>query len=352
MAMSASQSDPALAHRWTVFKALIEHATGLPVKVYQSSDYNGTIQAVASNQVDVVVGLAGCLIELRAFAIAVPTTVTTGGVGTAIGEDSTTTAEANVIGMRNYIYGLNLESNVTAFLTKAVPLGRHFYAWLERGPGAGTITWYGDGGGPAYLIAWNRESLLDSDPGIRALVDLWFKEEVEHSRLLGVMLARLGGNPIESHWSFGLFCGLRRWLGVSFELYALLLTEIVSHVYYKMLHRHGGDDALRGMCRLIIRDEAGHIAFHRARLTSEAQQQGRRYGRLWEGLFRLRGLAAGTVLWMNHRGALRALGGTDREFYETIWSDMGKFITGLRGDLEKTRSGERPDARGLAHEWS
>src|ERR1700761_7646050 len=53
MALRASDSDPALAKRWTVFKAQMEHATGLPVKVYQSSDYNGSIQAIASNQVDV-----------------------------------------------------------------------------------------------------------------------------------------------------------------------------------------------------------------------------------------------------------------------------------------------------------
>jgi phosphonate transport system substrate-binding protein len=58
MAVSASQQDPALASRWTVFRKQIEYATGLPVKVYQSSDYNGTIQAVASNQVDVAT-LAG-----------------------------------------------------------------------------------------------------------------------------------------------------------------------------------------------------------------------------------------------------------------------------------------------------
>ena len=59
MAMSASQNDPALAHRWAAFKALFERATGLPVKVYQSSDYNGTIQAVASNQVDVAAMAGG-----------------------------------------------------------------------------------------------------------------------------------------------------------------------------------------------------------------------------------------------------------------------------------------------------
>ena len=58
IAMQASSTDPALARRWTAFKALIQRATGLPVKVYQSSDYNGTIQALASNQVDVA-ALAG-----------------------------------------------------------------------------------------------------------------------------------------------------------------------------------------------------------------------------------------------------------------------------------------------------
>ncbi len=58
MAVSASSSDPALAKRWDAFKAVIQKATGLPVKLYQSSDYNGSIQAISSNQVDVAT-LAG-----------------------------------------------------------------------------------------------------------------------------------------------------------------------------------------------------------------------------------------------------------------------------------------------------
>src|SRR5204863_8132985 len=43
----------------------------------------------------------------------------------------------------------------------------------------------GDGGGPAYLIAGDRERFLSSGSGVRRLVDLWFAEEREHSRLLG-----------------------------------------------------------------------------------------------------------------------------------------------------------------------
>lgn len=53
MAMRGQEDNPTTAKRWTLYKAMIQRATGLPVKIYQSSDYNGTIQAVASNQVDV-----------------------------------------------------------------------------------------------------------------------------------------------------------------------------------------------------------------------------------------------------------------------------------------------------------
>src|SRR5690606_41909446 len=104
---------------------------------------------------------------------------------------------------------------------------------------------------------------------------------------------------------------------------------------YKMLREHIDDAAVKGMCALIIRDEAGHIAFHRARLAAE----GRRYGRCWELAFRLRGLAAGTVLWVNHRGALRAAGATDAAFYRGLRRGMDGFIRGLRGDLERVRAG-------------
>src|SRR5262249_46514478 len=81
----------------------------------------------------------------------------------------------------------------------------------------------GDGGGPACLIAWNAERFRGSAPGVRELVDLWFAEEREHSRLLGGAVARFGGQSITSHWSFTAFCLTRKWLGVRFELTVLLL---------------------------------------------------------------------------------------------------------------------------------
>ena len=192
----------------------------------------------------------------------------------------------------------------------------------------------GDGGGPADLIAWNKGSFLEKDESLEKLVALWFREEAEHSRLLGAALERFEVEPISEHWSFSLFCRVRQLGGVQFELYALLLTEITSHVYYQMLRRHCPDVAVKGMCRLIVRDEAGHIAFHRARLVGARG----RYGRLWEVMFRARGLAAGTVLWVNHGCALKNFGARDGEFYQKIWRGMSVFIEGVRRETKKQQA--------------
>lgn len=189
----------------------------------------------------------------------------------------------------------------------------------------------GDGGGPAYLIARDRERFLSQSEGTRTLVDLWFAEEREHARLLGAAVARFGGRCIRSHWSFTAFCLTRKWFGVRFELTVLLLTEIVSTVYYRLLRRHGKDAALRSMCRLILRDEIGHVAFHRDRLA-RAGRAG--FGTCWEFRFRLLGLAAATMLWVNHAPGLRALGASGSEFYRDVWRELSRFVERLRRECE------------------
>jgi hypothetical protein len=188
----------------------------------------------------------------------------------------------------------------------------------------------GDGGGPACLIAWDAERFRSSSPGTRKLVDHWFAEEREHARLLGRVVARFGGRCIQSHWSFTAFCMTRKWLGVRFELTVLLLTEIVSTAYYRMLLRHGQDPALRALCRLILRDEAGHVAFHRDRLAQKARLGHARHGTLWELCFRTLAFAAASMLWVNHAPGLWALGGRTREFYQEVGLELTRFIRRLR----------------------
>jgi len=187
----------------------------------------------------------------------------------------------------------------------------------------------GDGGGPASLIAYDADRFRDSAEPMRAIVDSWFREEAEHARLLGCAVKRFGGRFIYSHWSFTAFCLCRRVLGVRFELQVLLLTELVSTAYYRVLGAHSPDQPLADMCRLILRDEAGHVAFHRERLADAGRSSLGLYGALWQAQFWMLGHAAAAMLWVNHGPCLTAIGGTRSEYFGEVRRQLGRFIMAL-----------------------
>jgi hypothetical protein len=188
----------------------------------------------------------------------------------------------------------------------------------------------GDGGGPASLIAYDAERFRSRNGETRAIVDMWFAEEAEHARLLGCAVKRFNGRYITSHWSFTAFCLTRTVIGVRFELQVLLLTELVSTAYYRMLRNHSPDAALTAMCELILRDEAGHVAFHRERLAETVGPAGGLGWRLWEAQFQSLGYAAATMLWANHRPGLTAIGGSDTEYYSEVRRQLNRFVFSLR----------------------
>jgi hypothetical protein len=187
----------------------------------------------------------------------------------------------------------------------------------------------GDGGGPASLIARDAERFRGSSSDMTALVDHWFAEEREHSRLLGCAVRSFGGRKISSHWSFTAFCVCRRLVGVRFELQVLLLTEITSTAYYRLLQRHSPTHSIVSMCTLILRDEAGHIAFHRDRLAAQGVSDSRWRDWLWRIQFTLCGYAAATMLWVNHRNCLCNLGGSTGEFYREVRFELRRFLKAL-----------------------
>jgi hypothetical protein len=69
---------------------------------------------------------------------------------------------------------------------------------------------------------------------------------------------------------------------------------------YRVPRRHIDDAPVPAMCSLILRDEAGHVAFHRARLAAVGKGAGVE-GLAWQTQFWLCGYAAATMLWVNHR---------------------------------------------------
>jgi len=195
----------------------------------------------------------------------------------------------------------------------------------------------GDGGGPASLIAYDAEGFRSSTAEMRTIVDLWFKEEAEHARLLGCAVKRFSGRIITSHWSFTAFCFCRRMLGVRFELQVLTLTELVSTAYYRILRHYSPDGPLAAMCELILRDEAGHVAFQRDRIMSGNHPQPGIHGLIWRIQFLLCGYTAATVLWSSHAPCLKAIGGSRAEFYSEVTRQLTRFVRALRHQPKPAR---------------
>lgn len=184
----------------------------------------------------------------------------------------------------------------------------------------------GDGGGPCRLIARDAEQYRGQAAEIRTVVDLWFNEEREHSRLLGGAVRRLRGEFVTSTFAFQAFNACRRAWGVQFEMLVLLIVEIVSTGYYRVIRRHCGDAPIDAMCRLILRDETGHIRFHRDRLEAWYPQG---VSRWWIWRFYALGLACAAFLWWGHGGWLQAIGVTRAEFFRLIRSGLRTFVKGF-----------------------
>ncbi|HZJ17369.1 MAG TPA: ferritin-like domain-containing protein [Chthoniobacteraceae bacterium] len=184
----------------------------------------------------------------------------------------------------------------------------------------------GDGGGECRLVARDAEAFRASAEDTRLVVDLWFAEEREHSRLLTGAVHRLRGKFVTDTFAFRMFYACRRLLGVQFEMLVLLIVEIVSTGYYRMIRQHCGDEPIKAMCQLILRDEVKHIEFHRDRLA--AKHRGG-VGMVWALCFRFLGHACAAFLWLGHGRWLRAIGGQRSELFRHVRRGLANFLSEL-----------------------
>ena len=96
------------------------------------------------------------------------------------------------------------------------------------------------------------------------------------------------------------------------------------------MRNHSPDAPLAAMCELILRDEAGHVAFHRARLAAAGCSAKGIFGAVWRTQFQLFGYAAATMLWVNHSPGLKAIGGSRREYFWEVGRQLQRFIFSVR----------------------
>lgn len=181
----------------------------------------------------------------------------------------------------------------------------------------------GDGGGECRLIGFDAENARGVHPDAAKVIDMWFREEAEHSRLLGCGLRRISGTFLTTTFGFRWFNRIRNWFGAQFEMLVLLVVEIVSTGYYRLIQRHCDDVPIAQMCGLILRDEASHIVFHRDRLGSKPADWSRGWRANAIGML---GIGCMSFLWLTHGRWLGAIGGTFTELRNEVRIETEKFL--------------------------
>jgi hypothetical protein len=160
------------------------------------------------------------------------------------------------------------------------------------------------------------------DATYAAAIDLFIKEEQEHSRLMAKILRELDAPLIKNDWTDGCFIFMRQLFGLHQELMVLLLPEMIAKRYFRALHDGTNDPVLRAVFAQIAQDEDGHLAFHieYLRRAFEKMSFTKRIFALvvWRIIFR----ATCVVVMLDHRKVLRAAGMKPGRF----WNDCGQIF--------------------------
>jgi hypothetical protein len=197
----------------------------------------------------------------------------------------------------------------------------------------------GESGDGTTLLREARRVWADDADYVAALA-LFVAEEQEHARLLEHQVLRFGGTLVTKHWTHGWFRGVRRALGVRFEIQTLLVAEIIGTAYYRLL-RSTGDAVLRQMCALMLRDEAPHLRFHADRIVVEQLGWSSLRRALWTAQFRCLFRAALLAAWVDHRSALRAVGIDRRLFSAEARADARDWLLRRADASPAGRTGRR-----------
>jgi hypothetical protein len=146
------------------------------------------------------------------------------------------------------------------------------------------------------------------------ITDLFIAEEQFHAALLAAFMNANGIPSMRSQWTDRVFRALRRHAGFEPAIAVLLVAEIIALVYYQALAEATPSRALRAICATILADERAHVAYEstlllRFRLRRSA------FGRICaRAVHHVLFAGAVAVVFLGHRGVLRAGGFTFRRF--------------------------------------
>lgn len=175
-----------------------------------------------------------------------------------------------------------------------------------------------------------RLAAATGDAAYARAIELFVQEEHVHAGWLKLLRERFGGERLQSHWSDTAFVALRHVGGLRREICVLLAAELIALSYYRTLPLAYDDPLLRAVCRRVVLDERGHVAFHRATLGHEfARMPAPARGAAilaWRGFV---AITATVVAW-DHREVLDLAGVSRGDFARDVRTRARRLARAVR----------------------
>ena len=151
---------------------------------------------------------------------------------------------------------------------------------------------------------------LAGDPYFAEALELFIKEEQQHSRYLDAFMESQGIPPVSRHWSDTTFRRLRGLAGLEMSLTVLVTAEIMAVPYYRALRCATGSAILKMICSRILEDEANHLKYQASILARLSIRRAPIVRHALRELHQFFLLGTLVVVWKEHRDVLEA-GGYD-----------------------------------------
>jgi len=151
--------------------------------------------------------------------------------------------------------------------------------------------------GQRLLERGQRFGRRAGDPLFGGALELFIREEQQHSRYLAAFMESQRIPRLQSHAVDSIFRILRGLAGLELSLTVLVTAEIIAVPYHRALRAATGSPILKTICTRILEDEASHLRYQASMLARVAATRPPALRRAVSALHRLFLLGTVVVVW-------------------------------------------------------
>jgi len=164
-----------------------------------------------------------------------------------------------------------------------------------------------------------------NDPCFVGALELFIKEEQQHSEYLARFMQSQNIPLISHHWVDTIFRKLRGLAGLELSLTILVTAEFIAVPYYRALREATDSLTLRNICTRILEDETAHLRFQASMLARVASDRQPIWKRAISQLHWVFLLGTIFVVWVGHRSVFERVRAGFRELMEDTLRDFREW---------------------------